>query len=253
MNIAIRRMLIIFAALTLFISPAIAQQNAANDEQVQAASRLNKPQFHNVKVSLADGIVTLTGTVDLFEYKADAARRVHKIKGYNAVRNLIEVAGPTVSDDELRGKLMQKLAYDRVGYGNVFDAITLIVNNGAVTLGGHARYDMDKASAIALVSTYPGVKDVYSEIEVDPTSIMDDRIRFALARAIYGYPTLRRYALDPEKPIRISVQNGHVELYGMVSTQLDKQTAYLRANGVPGIFSVKNYLQVVTEQSESKK
>ena len=106
---------------------------------------------------------------------------------------------------------------------------------------------------MALVSTYPGVKDVVDDIEVDPTSIMDDQTRLAVARAIYGYPTLNKYAIDPAKPIRISVQNGHVELYGVVDSKADKDTAFIRANGVPGIFSVKNYLQVAGQPSESEK
>ena len=90
-------------------------------------------------------------------------------------------------------------------------------------------------------------------IEVDPTSIMDDQTRLAVARAIYGYPSLNRYAVDPAKPIRISVQNGHVELYGMVDSKADKDTAFIRANGVPGVFSVKNYLQVAGQPSENEK
>ena len=65
-----------------------------------------------------------------------------------------------------------------------------------------------------------------------------------MARAIYGYPSLQKYGIDPAKPIRISVQNGNVGLYGNVDTQADKDVASLRANGVPGVFSVKNYLQV---------
>lgn len=200
-----------------------------------------------------NGIATLSGTVDLFEYKVDAGKRVQKAKSVNAVRNQIEVAGPAVSDAELQAKLGEKLTYDRVGYGNTFNAITLNVQNGAVTLGGSARTDVDKDSALALVSTYPGVKDVVDEIEVDPASPMDDRIRMAVARAVYGFPSLNKYAIDPAMPIRISVQKGNVALYGIVNTQSDKETAYIRANGVSGVFSVKNYLQVANQPSESKK
>ena len=199
------------------------------------------------------GIATLTGSVDLYEYKADAEKRVSKVKGITAVRNQIEVAGPTVSDEELKSKLAEKLAYDRVGYGNVFNAIGIDVQNGVVTLGGHARTYVDKDSALSLVSTYPGVKDVIDDIEVDPTSIMDDQTRAAVARAVYGYPSLNKYAIDPAKPIRISVQNGNVSLYGMVDSQADKDTAFIRANGVPGVFSVKNYLQVAGQPAESPK
>jgi osmotically-inducible protein OsmY len=49
------------------------------------------------------------------------------------------------------------------------------------------------------------------------------------------------------------VQNGHVELYGVVDSQGDKNLAFIRANGVPGVFSVKNYLQVANEPSEGQK
>jgi osmotically-inducible protein OsmY len=160
------------------------------------------------------------------------------------------VSGPSISDSDLKQKLAEKLTYDRVGYGNAFNSITINVENGVVTLGGHARTDVDKDSAMALVSTYPGVKDAVDDIEVDPVSIMDDQTRLQVARAIYGYPSLNKYAIDPAKPIRISVQNGHVELYGVVDSKADKDTANIRANGVPGVFSVKNYLQVAGQSSE---
>ena len=218
-----------------------------------AAAKLNKSQFKDVKVTVDNGIATLTGTVSLYEYKADAGKRVLKAKGVTAERNMIEVAGPNIPDKELESKLQERLSYDRVGYGNLFNAIGVKVENGVATVGGHARTDVDKDSALALVSTTPGVKDVIGEIEVDPVSIMDDQTRMAVARAIYGYPSLTKYSIDPVKPIRISVQNGNVELYGMVDTQGDKEIAYMRANGVPGIFSVKNYLQVANQPSEAKK
>lgn len=219
----------------------------------EAQSKLNKSQFKNVKVDVQNGVATLSGTVDLYEYKVDADKRIHKVKGVTAVRNDIEVTGPNVSDAELQAKLQEKLAYDRVGYGNVFNAITLEVQNGVVTLGGHARTYVDKDSALALASTYPGVKQVNDEIQVDPVSMMDDQTRMAVARAVYSYPSLNKYAIDPAKTIRISVQNGNVELYGVVDTQADKEAAFLRANGVPGVFSVKNYLQVANQPAESQK
>ena len=226
---------------------------ADNSTSSEAASRLDKKQYREVKVRVENGIATLTGSVTLFEYKADAEKRVRKAKGVTAVRNLIEVAGPSISDHELQAKLQEKLAYDRVGYGNAFNAISLSVENGVVTLGGHARTDVDKDSALALVSTYPGVKDVVGEIEVDPVSIMDDQTRMQVARAVYGYAALSKYAIDPAKPIRISVQNGHVELYGVVDSEADKNLAYIRANGVAGVFSVKNFLLIAGQQAEAQK
>lgn len=231
----------------------VASQASGNDESSVASAitaKLNKKQFQNVKATVENGIARLTGTVDLYEYKADAGKRAQKVKGVSAVRNEIEVAGPTVPDAQLQSKLVEKLQYDRVGYGNAFNAISVNVQNGVATLGGHARTDVDKDSAMALVSMYPGVKDVVEEIQVDPVSMMDDRIRMEVARSVYGFPSLNKYAIDPAKPIRISVQNGNVELYGVVDTQSDKEVAYMRANGVPGVFSVKNYLQVANQPTE---
>ena len=144
-----------------------------------------------------------------------------------------------------RSKLGEKLAYDRVGYGTVtFNALTLGVQNGVVTLGGTAYSPTDKASALSLVENYPGVKDVVDEVEVAPTSPMDDRIRIAEARAIYGAPQLNKYAIDPAKPIRITVVNGNVTLSGVVDNQVDKDVANIRANQVPGVFKVTNNLEI---------
>lgn len=238
--------------LASFALPGNGAASMMEDENpaAAAAAKLNKKQFQNVKVTVDNGVATLTGTVDLFEYKEQAEKIVHKVKGVTAVRNEIEVAGPSVSDQELQQKLVEKLQYDRVGYGNAFNAISVSVHDGVVTLGGHARTEVDRDSALALVSTYPGVKDVNDEIQVDPVSIMDDRLRVQVARAIYSFPSLNKYAMNPAAPIRVSVQNGNVELYGVVDTQADKDAAYLRANAVPGVFSVKNYIQVANQAPE---
>jgi len=242
----------LFAALLTLSQGAI----AAEPQDVAAAVRakLNKSQYKDVQVTVdANGIATLTGTVGLYEYKADADKTVHKVKGVAAVRNDIAVAGPSVPDSQLQQSLAEKLTYDRVGYGNVFDAITVQVENGVVTLGGHAHNYPNRDSALGLVSTTPGVKDVIDEISVDPVSPMDDRIRVAVAQAVYSFPSLNRYAIDPAMPIRISVQNGNVALYGLVDSEADKDAAFIRANGVPGVFSVKNYLQVANQPGEKQK
>ncbi len=229
---------------------------AADPQDVSAAVRakLDKSQYKDVQVNVdSSGVATLTGTVGLYEYKADADKAVHKVKGVTAVRNDIQVAGPSVSDSELEKSLGEKLAYDRVGYGNVFDAITLQVHDGVVTLGGSALDYPSRDSALGVVSTTPGVKDVVDQISVDPVSPMDWQTRIAVARAVYSFPSLNKYAIDPAKPIRIAVQNGHVALYGVVDSEADKDAAFIRANGVPGVFSVKNYLQVANQPNESKK
>ncbi len=252
-----RRNSLLFAAAlfgALFVLPQLSHAAAGQQDVAGAVhAKLNKSQFKDVQVTVdANGIATLSGAVSLYEYKADAEKAAHKVKGVAAVRNEIQVAGPSVPDSQLQKSLLEKLSYDRVGYGNEFDAITLDVQNGEVTLGGHAHDYPSRDSALAVVATMPGVKDLVDNIEVDPVSPMDWQIRVAVARAVYGYPSLNKYAIDPAKPIRISVQNGHVELYGVVDSQADKNTAYIRANSVPGVFSVTNYLQVAGQPGEKQ-
>ena len=209
-----------------------------------AEARLNGKQFKDVKVTVDNGVATLTGSVSLYAYKEQAGHKVKTTQGVTAVENEIAVAGPTVPDAKLEAKLAPKLAYNRVGYGNVFDAIGLQVNDGVVTLSGSTHDYPNRDAAVAEVATTPGVKGVIDHIQVDPVSPMDWRIRMAEARVIYGTPELNRYALNPAMPIRIAVQNGHVELFGTVDSKMDKQIAYMRASEVPGVFSVNNFLQV---------
>jgi hyperosmotically inducible protein len=223
-------------------------QSGPDDAQIQAdvMKALDNKRFKDVKASVQNGVVTLTGTVDLYSAKMDADNRAHHRKNVKGVENQIQVAGPTVDDTTLRDKLAEKLAYDRVGYGTTaFNAFTIGVQNGVVTLGGTAYGPSDKDSALSLVENYPGVKDVIDNVEVAPVSPMDDRIRLAEARAIYGFPTLNKYAIDPAKPIRITVVNGNVTLSGVVDSQADKDVANIRANSVPGVFKVVNNLEVV--------
>jgi osmotically-inducible protein OsmY len=191
-----------------------------------------------------DGIVTLTGSVDIYQQKLDAAKKARKTSEVQGVRNLIAVEGKSVPDAELAAQLDRKLYYDRVGYDVAFNYITASVENGTVTLIGEARTDVARDSALALAYRMPGVKDVFNDVRVDPTSIFDDQIRVKTLRAIYRDPVLSRYAIDPARPIRILVNNGHVSLDGVVATQMDKNVAGIRANQVFGAFSVKNNLEV---------
>ncbi len=201
-------------------------------------------------------IVTLSGTVELFIDKENAEKQMlRKVKDVDGVRNHIQIAGKQISDVELRETLANKLRYDRVGYGIAFNNLKVGVQDGAVTIGGNVRDYPDRSSAIAIVQTTPGVKDVTDEISVAPVSMIDDDLRVQLALAIYGDSSLQKYALDPQAPIRIVVENGHVELAGVVLNKGDRQIAYMRSRvSVPGVFeSVKNGLMVASEVSRTKR
>ncbi len=130
-------------------------------------------------------------------------------------------------------------------YLSVFDNLGYEVNGYDVTLRGQVTRPTLKSDAERVVKGIEGVEKVDNLIEVLPPSPMDDRLRRKLYRAIYGFPNLQKYSLGVQQPIRIIVKSGQVVLEGVVDNEADKNTAGIRANGVPGIFSVKNNLQVV--------
>ena len=126
----------------------------------------------------------------------------------------------------------------------VFDNLAYKVEGYNVTLLGQVTSPSLKSDAESSVKRIEGVEKVDNQIEVLPPSPMDDRLRVALYRAIYGYPALQRYAMPVIKPIRIIVRSGHVTLEGVVDNEGDKNIAGIRASGVRGIFSVTNNLVV---------
>ncbi len=126
---------------------------------------------------------------------------------------------------------------------SVFDNLEYQVNGSEVTLAGQVTRPYLKDEATNSVKRIAGVTNVVDQIEVLPPSSFDDQIRRAEYRAIYGNPALSRYGFGTLPSIRIIVDNGHVTLAGVVDTQADSEIANIRANEVPGVFSVTNNLQ----------
>ena len=203
----------------------------------------SKDKWKGISATAEDGIVTLTGSVKLYIDRVDAARKADHIERAAGVRNQVQIEA-NVPDAELQNKLGDKLRYDRIGFGIMFNSVALKVQDGEVTVSGDVHDYPSRDSAIAIVETTAGVKDVIDEINVLPTSGFDDELRIRIGRAIYGYLTLQQYAIDPQKPIRITVENGHVTLEGVVNEQFDKQIAGAPANSVSNVFSVTNNLLV---------
>ena len=241
-------------ALLVLLSISAMAATGRYDQQIQqtVSQKISgAKQLQRVNTRVEDGIVTLTGTVDLYQDKLDAAKKVKKLANVTGVRNDITVAGESVPDSQLQQKLAKKLAYDRVGYyDNTFNYLALGVKDGVVSINGDTVNDVAKDSALVIIARTPGVKDVVSDVKVLPVSIFDDSIRARTARAIYRDSVLSKYAIDPARPIRIIVDNGHITLYGSVDNTMDKNVAGIRANQIFGAFSVQNNL--VVENSSKK-
>ncbi len=129
-------------------------------------------------------------------------------------------------------------------YYSVFDDLKFAVNGTTVTLSGDVVNPSVKSDAESAAKHVKGVTSVVDNINVLPPSSDDDRIRRAEYRAIYSESQLSKYAYNAVQGIHIIVNNGHVTLEGDVDNQADKNVANIRANSVPGVFSVTDNLQV---------
>lgn len=162
---------------------------------------------------------------------------------------LAQNAQPDQATAKAQERIIQQVGHQlrmlpRVG---AFDNLAYKVDGYNVTLMGQVVQPITKSDAESAAKHVEGVEKVDNQIEILPPSPMDDRLRHQLYRAIYRFPALQRYALPPQKPIRIIVKNGHVALEGVVDSEADKNLAGVRANGVPGIFSVDNNLRVAKQ------
>ncbi len=123
----------------LVAQTASASRNDAKIQSKVAQQLAGKKEFQQVSATVEEGMVTLTGSVDLYQQKLDAAKKVRKIESVQGVRNLIAVNGKDVADAELATQLDRKLYYDRMGYDNLFNFVTASVENGVATLNGETR------------------------------------------------------------------------------------------------------------------
>lgn len=255
MQARILKKLFLITALAALSLPAMAQPKdrvADTRYDRQIAAEVNKKlqndgKLRQVRATVDDGVVALSGSVSRYAYKEKAEKKARQVKHVAGVRNLIAVRTANVSDAELFDRLARQLVYDGFGRSNTFNYLALDVRNGVVTVLGQVRDEYAHKSALDIVRNQEGVRGVVDRVGVSSASSYDDRLRFSVARAIYGDPVLRRYALDPSAPIRIVVDGGHVALYGVVSNRMDSQVAEFRAREVGGSFSVENHLLVTSE------
>jgi hyperosmotically inducible protein len=135
-------------------------------------------------------------------------------------------------------------------YYSIFDDLEYSVNGGTVTLLGSVTNPTLKSDAGNVVKRIEGVTQVNNQIKVLPPSPMDDQIRREVARSISNQGGLYRYFMGAVPSIHIIVDNGHVTLKGVVDNQADDTQAKLAANQVPGVFSVKDELQIANQSQK---
>lgn len=210
-----RRVILVFATTILMVALGVSAQNNKNRDQ-------------GTKTAQQSNLNEMTGSVPV-------------IPGVQIIQ------GPNRGDVRIAREVRHELLM--LPYYSLFDDLRYKVDNGTVTLLGNVINPTLKSDAQNVVKKIEGVQNVDNKIDILPPSSMDDRIRRATARAIFSFDGLSRYGWEAAPSIHIIVKSGHVTLLGVVDNQSDKNAAGLRANGVPGVFSVDNQLQVASSKS----
>ena len=164
---------------------------------------------------------------------------------------LLAVLSPALVQAQVNPRLVRQIRHElaTLPYYGVFDWLTFEPQGDTVILRGQVVRPTTKSDAESRVKDIEGITHVDNQIEVLPLSPSDDRLRLALYRTIYGQSSpLFRYATQAIPSIHIIVDRGHATLKGVVSNKGDATQAYIRARGVPGLFSVKSELTVEGEE-----
>jgi hyperosmotically inducible protein len=165
---------------------------------------------------------------------------------------LVVFGQPLVARSQVNPRLVREVRHElrMLPYYGVFDWLEFSVQpDNTVVLRGQVVRDTTRSDAEGRVKDIEGVSRVNNQIEVLPLSPNDDRLRRSLYRAIYNFNSpLFRYATQSVPPIHLIVDRGHATLKGVVANKGDAQLAYIRARGVPGLFSVKNELTIEGEE-----
>jgi hyperosmotically inducible protein len=131
------------------------------------------------------------------------------------------------------------------GY-EIFDWVEGNVQNGVVTLTGAVRLPWSQKDYTTLAQRIPGVTSVRNEIRVLPLSTYDDQIRRAAARSIYRDPQFAQYAMQANPSVHILVENGRIELKGIVANSMDRRLVADRVRHSITAFELTNNLEIET-------
>jgi len=218
------------------------------DSPAEITAKIEDKLYHaqvfkhgNVQVSVDNGVATLSGTVDSVGYKMDAEHAARKVDGVTVVDNIAVHA-----DDVTPRQIAEQARKDIVTYYayTIFDNINLQLQDGRLVVSGQVTQPFKKSDMGNFLAHIKGVAELDNNLEVLPTSQYDDRLRLAIARAIYRDPFFVHYADQALPPIHIIVKNGNVTLEGVVANKLDRAKAEADARLAATYFSFTDNLRL---------
>lgn len=239
----------IFALVGVMVLAVEVALGATNTSDARIAAEIQDKVFHahvfdygQVKVAFAEGVATLTGTVDNLGTKLDAERAARKVDGVREVVNEISVQADDLNVGQMLEQARKEVA-TYYAYG-IFDNVALEARGDQLIVSGQVSQPFKKGDLGNILARVRGVATVENDLEVLPVSLFDDRLRLEVARALYNDPYFIYYATQAVPPIHIIVKNGNVTLEGVVANTMDRTKAEMAARFAGLSFSVVNNLRV---------
>ncbi|MCL4511926.1 MAG: BON domain-containing protein [Bacteroidetes bacterium] len=174
----------------------------------------------NINVAVANGKITLTGTVPTIHDQKQAEKLAQNADENYSVVNDLTIAAPYVSDSQITSEVMHRIETHL--FYTVFDWVTVHSQNGVVTLKGWVNLPWYSTEYQAQAEHVSGVKKVINEMK---TSMGSNYLAFRSARLIYNDPMFMGYAFQQNPPIHIIVNIGSVILEGKVGSATERSYA----------------------------
>jgi len=198
-----------------------------------------------IGVSVENGVVTLSGSVDTYEQKLAALRAAERIANVRAVACELQVRlpGPHVaSSTGLAQAVANVLAWNSAVSP---DRIRVRVENSWITLEGTVDWPYQKDAAARVVAELTGVKGVDNLISVNP-ALDAEGVKEQIESALRRSPTVE------DRNILVEVNNDKVVLHGEVHSIAEREEAEKIAWSAPGVADVANHILIAEAVSPGR-
>ncbi|GAA0190987.1 BON domain-containing protein [Fulvivirga kasyanovii] len=193
----------------------------------------------HIGVSVDNGVVTLSGTVEFYTQKLAAEKAAQRVSGVKVVAVDIELKGQNkdVTDAQLGEAIRNALAWHSAVNE---DRLEIKVDNGWVYLSGTVKWDYERKAAERSIEKIIGVKGIINRVKVENEIVEPKHIKRKISEAFH-----RHASVDVEN-ITVDVNGSTVTLRGKVSSWAEREDAEDVAWAMPGVTEVANNLVIDT-------
>ncbi|MBN1122303.1 MAG: BON domain-containing protein [Anaerolineae bacterium] len=201
----------------------------------------NRVDASNIKVTVNDREVTLTGEVPAYAASIAAASDARSVMDVTVVNNNLTVNLPSIpSDEDLKANIKSRLFLNPYLLSYKFD---VNVRNGWVTIDGTVDAYWKKLEAEHEASNIRGVTGITNKIVIVTTEDEDEKpVDEAIAEDVVK--AIARNRKVDVNDVNVKVEDGNVILTGSVPSWEARGAAYNSALYTFGVTHVKDKLAI---------